>query len=144
MNGLTSNTYSRERRQRRRQLTGALPASLGRHAITVVDLSLGGLGFRTSARLQPFDRYWIRIPTESGEVCASGYLVWCRIARTETTPSGEVKPIYRGGVRFEPLAAEDSELLLSIMHDQRPTEAPLEGRQAPRGRKPVAASCKPA
>lgn len=141
MNGLATNTYVRERRQRRRQLTGAVPATLGRHPITVVDLSLGGLGFTTSERLQPFDRYRIRIPTENGELRASGYLVWCRIAGTETTSHGDVKPIYRGGIRFEPLAAEDSELLLSILNASHPPRTQLSGREQPPGRKATAVSC---
>lgn len=114
-NGCTASPHSRERRQCRRHATEPLAATLNRHPIEIVDLSLGGLGFKTSVGLHPFDRYQVSIPTESGELRATGHLVWCRIASTQTSPAGEATPVYRGGVRLDPLPPPESELLLALL-----------------------------
>jgi len=124
LNGATANPQLRERRQRRRHATRPLAATLDRHPIQIVDLSLGGLGFETSAGLHPFDRYQVCIPTERGELRATGHLVWCRIASTRKAPTGEVTPVYRGGIRLDPLERQESERLLALLdHLKSPAAA---------------------
>jgi len=105
----------RERRRRERFATSGLTASCAGVPIEVRNLSLAGLSFETESRLMPGGAVNVKIGSDLGELKVKGRVVWSRMVGSVTAPDGAVHPRYQGGVRFDPLAELDGEILVELV-----------------------------
>lgn len=83
--------------------------------ITVINLSLGGLALETNSYLHFGRSYTLRLADDEHSLALTGTVAWCSLKRTLKSDDGEVLPIYRAGLRFEPLSAERSRELWRLM-----------------------------
>ncbi len=70
------------------------------HDFSVINVSLDGMAFRTTKRLQLNRAYTFRIPFDGEEIALQGGVKWCRLAGSVPAGKGEAAPVYEVGVRF--------------------------------------------
>lgn len=104
-----------ERRLRYRFDTPGLEASVERRPVQISDLSLTGLGFTASDRLQPKHRYGFVIHGRGGDFEVRGEVVWCHISETVHSGEGETAHRYRGGLRFDRLKTQEADDLVALL-----------------------------
>ena len=92
-----------------------ISAKLNRKPVRVIDISLTGLGFETTQRIDLQGTYEFLLDSELGSVRLTGRVVWCRGAGIVDTAERPVTPLYRAGLRFGPLAVEDARRLHALL-----------------------------
>lgn len=106
---------SLDRRLRLRFNADEIQATLNRKPVRIVDISLTGLGFETTQRLDLQGTHEFLLDTEEGSLRLSGRVVWCRGAGIVDTEERLVTPLYRAGLRFGPLGIEDARRLYALL-----------------------------
>jgi hypothetical protein len=104
-----------DRRLRLRFAADEIDAKLNRRPVRILDISLTGLGFETTQRIDLQGTYELHLDTELGPLRLSGRILWCRGAGIVDTEERPVTPLYRAGLRFGPLGVEDARRLHKLL-----------------------------
>ena len=74
--------------------------------IRVINVSLGGMALETNSYLQFGRAYTFKLEGGEQSLSLTGTVAWCSLKKTLRSPTGEVLPVYRAGLKFEALSAE--------------------------------------
>lgn len=115
MSPLPDDDDTLDRRLRLRFAADEIEAKLNRKPVRIIDISLTGLGFETTQRIDLQGTYELVLDSELGPLRVTGRVVWCRGAGIVDTAERPVTPLYRAGLRFGPLAVEDARRLHALL-----------------------------
>ncbi len=91
----------------------------GRFAFTVdaqvINISLSGIGVRTSTQLHVGRSYGFRLGQEPNTILVSSSVVWCRLAQTHRRSGGDVAPVYKAGIAFSDVISEKTMRLFEFV-----------------------------
>ncbi len=88
----------------------------------VLNISLSGIGVRTSTQLHVGRRYALRLGQEPNTILVSGSVVWCRLSKTSQRSGGDVAPVYHAGIAFSDVISEKTMRLIEFMEQSEPTD----------------------
>ncbi len=107
--------HKKERRHPRfatQRVPGRIAFSVDAQALNI---SLSGIGVRTSTQLHVGRRYGFRLGQEPHAILVSGSVVWCRLAQTDHRPGGDVAPVYHAGIAFSDVIGEKTMRLFEFI-----------------------------
>ena len=114
--------YKKERRHPRfatQNLPGRITFSVDAQ---VLNISLSGIGVRTSIALHVGRRYGFRLGQEPNAILVSGNVVWCRLAQTHRRSGSDVEPVYHAGFAFSDVISEKTMRLFELIEQSKPTD----------------------
>ena len=86
--------------------------------VQLKDVSLGGMAFETKQRPSVGKGYEVRLQLGSDKITVTGKAVWCHLAATINNEQGDLVPIYRAGLRFEPALAPEMATMMQKLGNQ--------------------------
>ncbi len=95
------------------------------YEISILNISVDGIAFRTTKRLQIGKTYLLKLPYGDGDIPIRGKVVWCNLSGTARTPEGDSAPVYTLGMRFEPHQEDRIQQLKRLVEKHRKEEAVL-------------------
>jgi Tfp pilus assembly protein PilZ len=84
--------------------------------VDIINISLGGLAFRTETRLQVGEEYTVTLDIAGKTVAMRGVVAWSVLGGLESR-AGETVPVYSVGMKFHGAFTEGSENLLAVAAD---------------------------
>ncbi len=114
--------HKKERRHPRfatQRVPGRIAFSVNAQALNI---SLSGIGVRTSTQLHVGRRYGFRLGQEPNAILVSGSVVWCRLAQTHRRSGGDVAPVYKAGIAFSDVISEKTMRLFEFVEKSEPTD----------------------
>ena len=112
-----SRSHPLQRRHPRYEVAGLDGRLVVPIQIEVINLSLGGIALETNSYLQFGRAYTLKLKGTEQEVSLTGTVAWCSLRQTKKTPTGEILPVYRAGLKFEALGTERSQELWRLIRD---------------------------
>ncbi len=108
-----------KRRHRRYEVEGVNGSLTFAVDVRIVNLSLEGMAIETGRRLNVNTDYSVRLKHGDEHLELKGKIVWSTLTRTVKTPEGDVKPVYRAGIRFVDILDEKSRSIISFIENNR-------------------------
>lgn len=94
------NSSQRDRNHARYRVHDVEGSFLQSSDITIVDLSVKGVGIETHSALNVGRRYRLRVYRAGAPLDLDGNVAWSRLVRTQRTAGGDILPVYRAGINF--------------------------------------------
>ena len=94
--------------------------------VDIINISLGGLAFRTETRLQIGEEYTVTLDVAGKSVAMRGVVAWSVLGGLESR-GGETFPVYSVGMKFQEAFTERGEDLLATAADPVAVEQRLAG-----------------
>lgn len=117
---MSEKTGKERRKHDRKEVTGVQGSFLYGADVKLVDLSLSGVALETDRYLPLGRRYSLKLGKDDQPVDITGRVAWSRLVRTEADPKGEVKPVYRVGLRLENALSPQGDAILQFLLDHTP------------------------
>ncbi len=108
-----------KRRHRRYEVEGVNGSLTFAVDVKIVNLSLEGMAIETGRRLNVNTDYSVRLKQGDEHLELTGKIVWSTLTRTVKTPEGDIKPVYRAGIRFVDVLDEKSRSIISFIENNR-------------------------
>lgn len=94
--------------------------------VDIINISLGGLAFRTETRLQIGEEYTVTLDVAGKSVAMRGVVAWSVLGGLESR-GGETIPVYSVGMKFQGAFTEGGENVLASAADPVAVEQRLAG-----------------
>ena len=94
--------------------------------VDIINISLGGLAFRTETRLLIGEEYTVTLDIAGKSIAMKGVVAWSVLGGLEAR-GGETIPVYSVGMKFEAASNEGNEILLAAAGDPVRLEQRLAG-----------------
>lgn len=122
-----------------RYAIGDLEATLGTMVkARVLNMSLTGVGLKTSQYLEIGKAYPLRLSRGSERLGLQATVVWSRLVRTVAIGQGEVLPIFMAGLRFSDVSEATRERLVRLLGEYPPILRPGPSRRGAAAARPQA------
>jgi hypothetical protein len=79
-------------------IQGNIPYSLNTR---IINISLGGVAVETTKKLERNKEYGLKINHKGNALRLKGRLIWAVLTRIEKKESGEIRAVYKAGMKFQ-------------------------------------------
>lgn len=86
--------------------------------VRLKDISLSGASVIVDKRLNMGGKYTLKVMDDGTEVRLTGEVVWVTISGSRKTPTGEVVPLYKAGLKFENMLTGKGAALMGILSEE--------------------------
>jgi Tfp pilus assembly protein PilZ len=88
------------------------------NAVTIYDISLGGISLRTDRRIDIGKEYLLKLQYKTTEISVKGVVVWSVLSQSQTDSQGNIIPIYSCGLKFNLSSTDEIKQCIDLIEKQ--------------------------